>query len=120
MQEFPMSIETMMCLSTGHVAKETAEALDRWVGYQGAEEYALADLDVPEWTHSLILYPHGEYGWLICIGGDAVDHMRSDGAFDDMPKDLVDCLTHAHTSGCSWLLLDRDADLTDELPSFDW
>jgi hypothetical protein len=108
-----MSIETMMCLSTGHVTRETAEALEQWVENQSYSDPNERPHDTPEWVDDLIAYPHGEYGWMICVVG------FTDGP-EGPPEDMLYCIEHAKNSGCDWLLLDRDAELIDELPSFDW
>jgi hypothetical protein len=103
-----MSVEKMMCLSTGHITEETAKAFA-----------TLEDLSPPPaWLQRLIVYLHGEYGWLLCIGGDAVDHI--DLVNDGVPEELYGVMKHAHAHDCEWLLLDQDADLIDELPHFDW
>jgi hypothetical protein len=103
-----MSIEKMMCLSTGHVTQQTAEDIG-----------SLFNLGVPpKWAQRMVAYPHGEYGWLICIAGDTVDHI--DLVNDGVPEELYGVMKHAHAHDCEWILFDRDAELIDELPSFDW
>lgn len=100
----------MMCLSTGHVSALTAESIS-----------SLFNLGVPpKWAQRLTAYPHGEYGWLICIAGDVLDHMVRESVDVEMPEELLKVIRYADERGCEWLLLDRDAELIDDLPEFDW
>jgi hypothetical protein len=115
-----MSIEKMMCLSTGHVSYETSVTIGTAL-IEEKMDYNERDEGLPEWWNNLPVYEHGEYGWLICIAGDCVEHLKADAeAFETFPADLLTVMEHATANGCDWLLLDRDAELIDDLPQFDW
>lgn len=107
-----MSIEKMMCLSTGHVSQETARQLEAKTG----QRELICEPGKAPWVDLLIVYPHGEYGWLIVTNGAMDDHtVRA-----HVPSEFLPIFDKCEAEGCDWLLLDRDADLIDELPAFDW
>lgn len=108
-----MSIEKMMCLSTGHVSAKTADALNMAVRYRGVD---LGDDAPTPWVGMLPVYPHGEYGWLFAVG-DTIDCHTTRA---HMPHEFLAILDLCEKEGCCWLLLDRDADLLDTLPTYDW
>jgi hypothetical protein len=112
-----MSIEKMMCLSTAHITEKTAEEFNLGLAMLAIEDPNEREHDVSEWMSHLTVYPHGDYGWLICIAGDIAmdEEFRQAG-----PAELLAVIAYADDNGCEWVLLDRDADLIDELPNFDW
>lgn len=115
-----MSIEKMMCLSIGHVSEETARTIDTAL-VEEVLDYNEREEGLPEWWNNLPIYQHGEYGWLICLAGDCVEHLKADAeAMAVFPKELLAVMEYATANDCEWLLLDRDAEQIDELPSFDW
>ncbi|PZR92285.1 MAG: hypothetical protein DI537_13955 [Stutzerimonas stutzeri] len=100
----PTALETpkMLVLSTAHITAWTARNFD-----------LLTD-DVPDIFFPK-LSPHDdeELGWIIPIGPDIEwSHMVS--------EDLVAIRKVAEREGCSWIMLDRDGDTIEELPSYDW
>lgn len=93
--------ETMITLSTAHITEETSHLLDdEWV--------------VDKW--GLIVYAKGSYGWFIHIPED-VDFSTED---CKTPQDLRRCIQYTINVDCEWLCLDRDGDIVDELPTYDW
>lgn len=102
-----MGVETMWAVSTGHVSESTAKALDALTA-KGRS----VDLPMP-----LVIYPHGEYGWLINVvglGGESASWV-----VDNHPS-LGAVIVAAHKLGACWVLLDRDADVVRHLPVYDW
>ena len=90
----------MLVLSTSHVTRATSSNFDMQCD------------DVP--TFYPKTYPDGEQvGWIIPIDPTMPwSHMVS--------ADLVAIRALAELNGCTWIMLDRDGDVIDELPSFDW
>lgn len=86
---------TMPVINTGHLDKDTAERLAK-LGDQNEGCPCL------RWSYGLILY---------------LDDVHEEG-----PKclnDIADWLQNHHFHDC-WVRLDRDADLVDDLPHYDW
>jgi hypothetical protein len=108
-----MSIEKMMCLSTGHISQDTAESLGLGILNEDLD-YTERDEETPPWFERLTVYSHSEYGWLICLA--QIQEQADEGT----PVDLCRVIDYAVAQGCDWLLIDRDADLIDDLPHFDW
>jgi len=95
---YDSQIEKMLVISTAHVTKETATALDRRGATMGG----------------LLSYPHGEYGWMFYIAYvEKVDE-------DIVPDELMAAARYAQGLGCTWLLLDRDAGAIADLPTWEW
>lgn len=106
----------MLCLSTGHISERAAQDLSLGMAMQAIEDPNERDEDVPEWVNLLIVYPHDEYGWLIAVGSARDDHtIRA-----HVPHEFLAIFDKCEAEGCDWLLLDRDADGVDDLPTFDW
>lgn len=88
-----VEVQKMLVLSTAHISRETALYLDN---YQS------------------IGYSKDEYGWFIPITD--VDTQYRNG----WPDDLWAIRKFAIAHGCSWIMLDRDADTIDGLETWDW
>ena len=88
--------ELMMVLSTAHIDQETAFMLAN-------------DIVTTQW--GLVVYSKDEYGWFISVSEDC---------HADVPHDIRACLRYAYLNHCQWLCLDRDGDIVDELPVYDW
>ena len=88
-------IEGMLAVSTAHITQETAKAL------------ANGEL-------ALTAYDHGGNGW--CI------HVHNDNSWveDGIPVELTLLMLHALQCGCCWLLLDGDATILEDAPTFTW
>ncbi|MGE7726999.1 hypothetical protein [Bacillus cereus] len=61
----------------------------------------------------LIVYEKGPYGVFIPIYTDM---------FKDkvVPDQLVFLVGYAVGKGCYWIMIDRDAEVIDDLPTYDW
>jgi hypothetical protein len=86
-------------ISTGHVREATARRLDatpfrQWPCLGGR---------------------YGEYGWLVY----AHDENSGMGA-DAIPEVLFAVMSWSQKQGCDHVLFDRDGNIVDELPHFDW
>lgn len=90
-----MTILKMLDLSTSHVSKETAQTLD----------------EAPDGT--INAYQKDEYGWFVWV--PPTEWERA-----DQPADLLAAFAYARTQQCDWIMFDRDAEIIDDLPSFDW
>lgn len=55
-------------------------------------------------------YNYGEYGHFIWAGGPQAN----------VSGDLLDVINYARANGCAYVLLDRDGDTIDELPTYEW
>ena len=55
-------------------------------------------------------YNFGEYGHFIWAGGPQAD----------TSGDLWDVINYARSLGCAYVLLDRDGDTVDDLPTYEW
>lgn len=95
----------MLVLSTAHITEETSECLDN--------SAISSEQRVP------LHFAKGEYGFLIPIipfePGDVEDRER----WEAYP-DLAAIRAVAEAAGCSWIMLDRDADTVDGLSTYDW
>lgn len=83
-------IEPMLVLSTGNLTFETC---NHWFAQS---EHAV--------------FEKGDYGWFVYVGEPG----------DDFPDDLRACMEIARQRGCCWIMFDRDAEASAELPSYDW
>lgn len=101
-----MNIEHMLVLSTGHLSNVVARTLDMICNPELMNTTA-------EWPlRHLVIYPKGEYGWIIYILDDT--------NVDELPESLRACVQLAKANNCRWLMFDRDEDTIDELPTYDW
>lgn len=84
-------VEPMLVLSTGNLSFQTCNV---WMNQTDHAVFEKAD-----------------YGWFVYVAepGD-----------DDIPGDLRDCLALARRCRCDWIMFDRDAAISPDLPSFDW
>lgn len=102
-----MGVETMWAISTGHITQEAAEALQQMCD----------PVHMTLGTAPLIVYPHGEYGWLINVV--ALGGCGSSWVVDNHPSLDAVIMAAIELSMC-WVLLDRDADIVHHLPVYDW
>ena len=90
-----MEISKMLTLSTAHIPEEVANAL----------------VQEPETDYfGLSVYPFA-YGFWIHVPNEIPPAV---------PESLAACLRLSKENGCTWLQLDQDAELFDELPTYDW
>ena len=94
--KLPFAVSKMLSLSTAHLEKATADALTNGFSF-GQTVY---DKDV--------------YGWWIALPdlSDPPEEVES--------PSLRAVLERAKLLGCEWLMLDSDAEILDDLPSYDW
>lgn len=85
-------------ISTAHITKETDTYLQRKV----------RDNNSP-----LIVYKK-ECGYFVCVPYD-LDEIEM-----YIPVDLTSCLGLAKKHNCYWLVLDCDAEIIDELETYEW
>ncbi len=94
-----METHKMLALSTAHVTKKTAELMDA-----GKIE-------------GVVLYNKGEYGWFIYIPEDSDEIVELQGK---IPNDLYECMYFASDNWFDWLMFDRDVEVIDKLPEYQW
>jgi hypothetical protein len=76
-------------------------------------------------SSNVIAYPKGEYGYFVHVSED-LDELEDDPSasteydFKDVPADLLGVLVYARAHGCQWVQFDRDGDVNEDLPHFDW
>lgn len=85
----------MLDISTAHVSRETATMLD------GAPAIMIT------------AYQKNGYGWFVWV--PPADFERT-----HTPDDLSKVFAYAREQKCDWVMFDRDAEIIDDLPSFDW
>lgn len=95
LQGHEVELPLMLVLSTAHITKATAGLFE------------MKTDDIP------IHHDKGEYGWVIPLKtGVPLPHT--------IPADLRGVLAYAESLGASWVMLDRDAETIDALPSWNW
>ncbi|MCC2248928.1 hypothetical protein JUJ52_03015 [Virgibacillus sp. AGTR] len=87
----------MLVLSTAHLTNDDR----KWLNEQTVHN-----------NPRLVVYPKSEYGWFIPIIED------SDFLKEDVPENIVKLLQFTRVTRCTWLMLDRDADIINELPIY--
>jgi hypothetical protein len=94
--EKPCPMLRVLELSTAHISPETGGLL----GHNPCSNQRIDD---------------STYGWWVHVHHDDV----VEGEFG-YPDDLKHVLAIARGKGCQWLRLDEDADVVDDIPTFDW
>lgn len=94
-----MEIRRIAVYSIAHLTEETVIRLDQ-----------LQTIDLP-----FVGGPYGKYGWF----SYAHDENIGIGS-DSIPSDLFNLMIHARQHGCDNILIDRDAEIVDGLPTYDW
>ena len=90
-----MDITRCLTISTAHIKKSTANMVD-------AEE-----------IFDMVVYKKDELGWWIVTSPNILRD-------PDVPSDLKTCVELALQYDCEWLCLDRDGEVLDNLPTYDW
>ena len=98
-----MYIDKFLTLSTAHIKKDTAKALDKECNWENG-------------GMGLCAYKKRSFGWWISIPDEADLEDLS----ETVPQDLMECLRLANAYGCSLLCLDRDGEIVPELGAYDW
>lgn len=78
----------------------------------------LEDSEIIPFAHNvgLVVYELEEYGWLIYVNPEMLDIAR----LNDFSDAFKQAIKLAQDNECAYLRFDRDANVVDELPSFDW
>ncbi len=99
-----MERHDMIAISTAHISRETANLLDQLAAGKKNIE-------------GLVVYNKGEYGWFIPIIEEELETLEN----NECPGDLFHCLSYAHKNGGSWVMFDRDVELsTPDLAPYPW
>ena len=99
-----LPIVSVLELSTAHVSKATAKVLDDTLAERGQA-----------WQeNSIILDDHRGYGWWVWIATDDIEEHDA-----KLPEDLRKVVQFARGIGCTWVLLDQDADTIEKLPTYE-
>lgn len=94
-------IRPMLDLSTSHITRDTAEAIELHIKRHQRME--------------LIVYPKGEDGWIVYVPPVEVYEELS-----RLPEDLKNVIAYARWLGCDWVMFDRDGNFVDGLPTWSW
>lgn len=88
-------LESLVCVSTAHITRDDRDLLDDHV--------------------TLMIYEKEDYGYFVRVPSnlEEIDLSEYSQAFRDL-------LAAADVAGCSWLEIDRDGDVIDGLPAFEW
>ena len=102
-------IVNMLVLSTAHISLETSQ----WLTEDAAKN--LASITDPGGPLGVLNSMSGSYGWITSAPGD--DKYREELV---VPSDLKKVLDFAAAMGCGYVYFDRDGEVIDDLPKFDW
>lgn len=97
-------------ISTAHLTKEVSDILDTL--QDTAENREMPSAGHCDWRDGVVVSPY-RYGAWVRRFSDGIE-------YDDMPECLKACFAYAAQRGAAWILFDRDADIVDGLPSFEW
>lgn len=100
----PPRISLHIDLSTGHLTEEVSNQIDN-IG-----------TNTPAWRDRLSIMPR-EYGWFVRVP-DLTNMSRE--TYDEFPPCLRDCFDQATKIGANWILFDRDEEVVDSLPVYEW
>lgn len=97
MNENKYDITKMITISTAHIKESTTSFLEE-----------------------ILLFPvyKFDYFYIIWIDDDMEPYLKP--FKNAIPNDLWGCIMFAHNLGCQWLRLDRDGEIMDELPIYEW
>lgn len=98
MSKRKLPIYKYLDISTAHISEKTNDILSKNVN-NGS--YPLIILDT-------------EYGYFINVPYNLDELER------ELPNDVISCLGFAQKHDCRWLMLDCDAEVIDELETYDW
>jgi hypothetical protein len=89
----PAEVHTLFVASTSHVTPQEGQALT---------------------DHN---YARGEYGWFFYVGPRGGSVLPE---FDSLSQGLSEVVRQARARGCFYVLLDRDANPLNGIPTYDW
>lgn len=101
-----MEIRTLDVISTSHVSKETAD----WLNEQGEIAAAYYQDRIEPSIHIGATI----YGWVIYADEEPENLRRH------IPDDLIDVMKFVRAEGHEYVMLDRDGEVAEGLPTFDW
>jgi hypothetical protein len=96
----------MLVVSTSHVSEETAKMINRL----RSTSWSSRSNDIT-WAPTF----SRDEGWMWYVG-------EENPVVLDMgwPDEFAALFSLAMKHGCNWLMLDRDGDVVDDLPTFEW
>lgn len=92
-----MEIHQMLCLSTAHLTLTTRELMD---------------------TDALpgsIFFPKSQHGWFMYVP----EQQLLEAVSNDLPSDVIECLSFACKQGMQWLMFDSDGPVVEELALYE-
>lgn len=94
-----LDVRTLVVVGTAHVTEQSAKLLDT----------------IPSEKWPCMGGRYGDYGWFLYA------HEENPGIGKDaIPDDIFAVMTWARQEGFEYALVDRDGDIIDELPVYDW
>jgi hypothetical protein len=91
------NIRLMLDLSTAHLPEDVCDNLD---GYENVTAH------------------HCTYGWLLWVPDDPDESCSAMRV--PVPDVVLTIQRYARAAGCDYVLFDRDGDIDDQLPTWDW
>lgn len=99
-----MAVFNYMELSTAHISSNSAEFLNDEVMLRKA---------------GMIAYSKGDSeGWFVWIPDD--DRFEEYFEVDLIPLSLLECMKYARENDCVYLMFDVNAEVTEDLPEYEW
>lgn len=98
---------TVMVVSTAHITQQDNERLPLHLDPEPGRIASLVGDDT-------------RYGYLVYCGAEDFDAAMDDARDAGFSDALINLLTIAHKRGCRYLNLDRDGEVYDDLPTFEW
>lgn len=103
-------------LSNAHVTLDTARILDDMA--ETRDSFRLPDTSGND--AYIAVYPRDEFGWFLSIPAEPLGVVPPIVNDDGCVRVVAGVVRYAQSKGCSWVLLDRDADKTEDLPTYEW
>lgn len=104
-----MEIVTMFVLSTGHISRETSD----WLTEDAKKN--VESVSDPGGPLGVLNTMNGSYGWIVNSPEDNAYRKEL-----NIPDDLKKVLDFAASMGCAYVYFDRDGEVYDELPTYEW
>ena len=95
----PQEIYKIICLSTAHIPPETSKSIDE-------------NLSRGVWSSTISAF---DYGWFVTVPKEEKDCWST-----KYPYGMQNVLRYANKHDCSYILLDRDGPVEDDLAIYDW
>ncbi|WP_052343675.1 hypothetical protein [Bacillus massiliigorillae] len=97
-------IENMLTLSRVHISKETEQWLNKQVSLSN------------EGKMDVSVFGKGEGGWFIPVNARVFTEEVK--ASKSIPVEFFDVYNYAITHKCTWIMIDHEAAVTEELPTY--